>query len=203
MQQITEINTAADLEKQCSAASASLARLQEAATDAKAEAERWRVTFEREPTAQAHTEMVVAQQRALNAEAAAQTFEAGTLQPLATRLRHQKRDAVAADLAREHEAVTQAFSRAARMFVDAAGQLDAAMALLQPFQEKRAAARGEAVSLAPAGLEWFAEVMNQELSALSGPPSDQNNTFAAAGTGGGAFSISIRRPTAAVPGEFK
>lgn len=67
-------------------------KLVAAAGEAKAEAERWRVTFEREPTAQALAEYGVHTQKAKNAAAAVEAFDRDVLGPLRDRERLARRE---------------------------------------------------------------------------------------------------------------
>lgn len=70
------------LDEQIAQATAMRDKLAEAAVEVEAEAERWRISFEREPTAEAHTNAAVFSQRAVLARAAVGTFENDKLTPL-------------------------------------------------------------------------------------------------------------------------
>lgn len=191
------------LERQRDDARTSLDRLREGADDAKAEAERWRVAFEREPSAEAHTEMVVAQQRAVNAWAAADQYERETLQPLEIEHARARRNAISAELQEVQEHAEEAFRAAARLIVEATAQLDSALSGLAAVQLKRAAARSENVPLPPASLVHFMEIGNAVLEPLCDSNGAVNGSWASFSANGGSATVTVRRPTHAVPGEFK
>lgn len=91
-------NETQDLDGEIATAEQQLEKLKGAADDAKAEAERWTTTFEREPTEQSFAKMSVAKQRAHNALGDAIKFEGKTLALLRAAKQKQLDDAERAEL---------------------------------------------------------------------------------------------------------
>jgi len=189
---------------QLETARAQLARLNEAATDAQAEAERWRVAFEREPTAQAHTESVVAAQRAVNAKAAAETFERETLQPLETAARKAVRDRFAAELDHEMRETEQAFEDAGRAFVQAAGLLSAATQRLGSVHDRRQAAQRASVAIGALEMDHFVARANAAMDPLMGSAHEIDSRWAKLNYAGSndVLTLHFRMPAGA-PSVFR
>ncbi|HEY3237384.1 MAG TPA: hypothetical protein VGJ84_21875 [Polyangiaceae bacterium] len=159
----TSPRRAADIDTKLASAHAEHTKLVQAATDAKAQADRWRVTFKREPTPQAHSSFVVAEQEAENAQTAADEFERDVMKPLEKAQRQAERDATGAARAREASKAVEGFTRAAEQFRDAAHTLDAAVLQLAGLHESRLAAAQQGVRLQPISLANIIDELNQKL----------------------------------------
>ena len=188
-----------DIDAQIADAEAQKTRLEGAAEDAEAEAERWRVTFEREPTAQAHTEHAVAMQKAKNARTAVATFERDTIGALLERKSAKERE----ELAVQHRAAIEdgriareRLSRAVKTFI---ADLDGAAKDLRDALE----AQRTTAQTAPRYETEIARV-NEELVMYRGGPYDPHHFNIAFTDQGSAqtLGIHIARPCN-VPGQLR
>jgi|GEM_PF-4182789 len=160
-----DIATISGIEDQLATAKDSLVRLQEAANDAKAEAERWRIAFEREPTAQAHTEMVVAQQRSVNAAAAAEQQQLA-VQQLEDEQRRDVRAALERQLTTEAQATHKAFRDAGAEVSASIATVQRALALLAPLFAHEVAARAAGVAWGQSTLDEYLRDLREGLAPL-------------------------------------
>ncbi len=149
-------------------ARAQLAKLKQAVDDASAEAKRWALAFEREPTAQADTEARVCGQKAKNAATAAATFEQEVLQALIDEKRNAERALVGAEVERERVAVLGQFDDAADAVVAAAQMLDGALAALTAYHATCVRAGGAPGGGRAFSLERTCAQLNERLAAARG-----------------------------------
>jgi len=108
------------------AAQEKLTKLQEAAADADAEATRWKIAFEREPTVQSDGESRVAAQKAINAHALVAEAQVA-LERAQAEKRAAELAAAKAQIAAEQEAVEKRFAAACAAIAAAAKELNQAL----------------------------------------------------------------------------
>lgn len=128
--------------------------LVKAADDLHAEAERWRLTFEREPTADAYQNRAIFEQRAVNAQAAAAAYEQDVVVPVVGRQNALRR-------ARDTNKLEAARTRISEMQIGAAAHffagiqcLQALVELMNAFDvERKASPAAGAVSLEPISVQ--------------------------------------------------
>jgi len=169
-QQIQQTDTDAE-SGELRSARVELRRLTEAAVDAEAEAERWRIAFEHEPTAQSHSGLVVSQQRALNARAAAYASERD-LARLVSEHENRERNQIAAVLEADAERATLAITDAFGTIVQGIGELDGAIAELGKLHHSRVEAQAKQVPLRRLSLGAILASLNDEISSLRGAAHD-------------------------------
>jgi hypothetical protein len=164
-QAISNAAPTSELETQLATARVALAKLQEAANDAAAEADRWRIAFEREPTAQAHMEHVVAEQRARNASAAVEQQQQA-VQRLEDEQRRTARAAIERQLATETQAAHKAFQAGGVEVVGAIGSIQKALAQLGPLFAHERDARASGVAWGQTTLEEFLRDLRESMAPL-------------------------------------
>lgn len=194
------------LAEKVKAAEAQLETLRAAAGDAEAEAQRWEVTFKREPTEQAHAKKGVAAQKAVNAREAVETFERETLAPLVRQLRSAKAAAARAEYEAKERALRAKFETAFDHFVAAISGLDEAIAEMPTLQGARLEAEGKGAGVSPITLGALVGILDERFQRFHG-----RNQYECVHTAARAMlehaqsrsdatiCIHIQRPAASVP----
>ncbi len=185
-------------EEQLDAARAELAKLEELANDAEAEAQRWATTFEREPSEEAFTKQAITKQRAKNIREEAQAFQRGPLNDLLAQQANAEREIAQAELDKELNAIMEKFDRTGRLLADALREMDGSLNELTRFERVRTelgqkGARAARISIESVLLqlserhcrEFRGNQLNQHLTNFSMVLSDYGNEAA--------VSISVNR----------
>jgi hypothetical protein len=154
--------TIPELEAQIAEASAQLALLQDAASDADADAQRWQVVFERDPTTEAHAEASVAAQKAKNAHAKVSAFNEGKLTALQGQLFRAKLQELKAGIDAETLKIHEKFEDALAHITAGAELLKEAIGILARQEKPRIAASQAGVhNLVPLSLSTILRSLNE------------------------------------------
>lgn len=193
-----------NIESKIEAARGELSRLQEAASDAAAEAERWEKTFERDPSDEAFTRKAVTRQRAENARAAMETHERDVLGALLLEQRRTKLATIDRSLAASEAAVRQRFANALSTIAAGVRQLDAAIGALAEQHEPRLTARRDGVLLRPLSLREIITDVSSELEPLTGGAHELEHTHAHISfEQEKTVALRFNRPATAVPSPLR
>jgi hypothetical protein len=157
-----------DLDAEITSARAALEKLESAAQDAEAAAQRWQTAFDREPTIQSRDERDIWGQRAKNGRTAVDDYRRNVLAPLEKARREAERDTITRVLKQEQGALEHEFEMAITGVYDSAKRLDAAIWLLSDLHEKRLAAARAGAILPALSLAQIVETLNAKLAELNG-----------------------------------
>lgn len=160
---LDNVNSTDDLDTRIASAEKQLAKLREAADDADAEAERWRVTFEREPTSESHANQAIYGQRAVNARAALEAFDKEQRQPLIASRNAAIRERENARLLASVAELDAAFAAVRDSLVAAAKALEALPPALWRFESTRQSVR-VAVSLEHSSITHRLAEINRDIA---------------------------------------
>ncbi len=192
----------ASLDDKITQARHALATLNEAAVETEAEAQRWQVAFEREPTAEAHQNLAVWTQKAKNARAAIEKHEAEVLWKLEAERKAQQFKAAAAKYDQQVARVQEEMDAACDAFIAAARRLDGAIDELRKLGEVRLEVREVGYQPIPVRLENFVDSFNTRLRVAF--PVDRayphtTHTRCSFGSSDAFVVVEINRPAAKVP----
>jgi hypothetical protein len=164
----TETDNQAPTDEQIARAKAHLDKLRAAAGDADADADRWQTAFEREPTAQAHTNAAVAAQKAKNARVDVETFERVTLQPLLANQRRAEIAKVETAVLAQQKAAIDELDGAFATLVEAIERLDNVIGTFTALHYARHDARQKGVGLGAFTLQNEIQRLSNKLQRFGG-----------------------------------